>query len=103
MTSSSMDDFEREINKYGVIITRNTGKTITFKHPLNNKKVRGKNSGQNTQERRTECFLYTRMILREFIPEEFNNIQRTGSKPARIYVFQAGESPPIEPIEYVLN
>ena len=46
MKTSSLEEFESYINKYGVTITKNTGNTISFKHPMKNKSIRGIRLGQ---------------------------------------------------------
>jgi hypothetical protein len=41
----NMTDFENHLNNYGVILTRNTDKTIAFKHPQKEKAIRGEKLG----------------------------------------------------------
>lgn len=41
----SMEDFEKYLNDYGVTITRNTDKTIAYKHPNKQKSIRGERLG----------------------------------------------------------
>ncbi len=43
---SDMDSFEKHLNKYGVTISRNTAKTISFLHPNKNKPIRGSKLGK---------------------------------------------------------
>lgn len=45
--STTIDEFEAFINEYGVEITRNTEKTISFKHPQKQKSIRGDKLGAN--------------------------------------------------------
>jgi len=48
---TTMEEFESYINDYGVTITRNTAKTISFKHPNKQKSIRGDKLGSDyTQE-----------------------------------------------------
>ncbi len=48
---TTMEEFESYINDYGVTITRNTVKTISFKHPNKQKSIRGDKLGADyTQE-----------------------------------------------------
>lgn len=42
---TTMEEFESYINDYGVTITRNTAKTISFKHPNKQKSIRGDKLG----------------------------------------------------------
>ena len=42
-----IDEFEAFINEYGVEITRNTEKTISFRHPNKQKSIRGDKLGSN--------------------------------------------------------
>lgn len=44
---TTMEEFESYINDYGVTITRNTAKTISFKHPNKQKSIRGDKLGAN--------------------------------------------------------
>ena len=43
---NNMDEFEKHLNKYGVTITRNTAKTISFLHPNKKKPIRGNKLGK---------------------------------------------------------
>ena len=43
--TTNMADFEKHLNNYGVIFTRNTDKTIAFKHPQKEKAIRGEKLG----------------------------------------------------------
>ena len=63
----TMEDFEKHLGKYGVTITRNTARTISFLHPHKKKPIRGSRLGQ----------VYTKeAILHEFT--KFRN-RTTGS------------------------
>lgn len=42
---SSLSDFEKFLNQYGVTLTRNTEKTIAYKHPQKSKAIRGEKLG----------------------------------------------------------
>lgn len=42
---SNMEQFEKFLNNYGVTLTRNTEKTIAYKHPQKAKAIRGKKLG----------------------------------------------------------
>lgn len=42
---SDMEQFEKFLNNYGVTLTRNTEKTIAYKHPQKAKAIRGKKLG----------------------------------------------------------
>lgn len=44
---TAIDEFEAFINEYGVEITRNTEKTISFRHPNKQKSIRGDKLGSN--------------------------------------------------------
>lgn len=44
---TAIDEFEAFINEYGVEITRNTEKTISFRHPNKQKSIRGDKLGAN--------------------------------------------------------
>ena len=44
---TTMEEFESYINEYGITITRNTAKTISFKHPNKQKSIRGDKLGAN--------------------------------------------------------
>lgn len=44
---TTMEEFESYINEYGITITRNTTKTISFKHPNKQKSIRGDKLGAN--------------------------------------------------------
>ena len=62
--STTIDEFEAFINEYGVEITRNTEKTISFKHPQKQKSIRGDKLGAN----------YTKeAILNELSKQEYGN------------------------------
>lgn len=43
--TSTMADFEKYINRYGVTLTRNTEKSIAYKHPHKEKAIRGERLG----------------------------------------------------------
>ena len=43
---NNMDEFEKQLNKYGVTIARNTAKTISFLHPNKKKPIRGSKLGK---------------------------------------------------------
>ena len=43
---SNMTEFEKHLNKYGVTITRNTAKTISYLHPNKKKPIRGSKLGK---------------------------------------------------------
>ena len=45
--TDNMTDFEKYIGKYGVEISRNTTKTISFRHPNKKKPIRGDKLGAN--------------------------------------------------------
>lgn len=45
MQTTNMVDFEKHLNNYGVTLTRNTDKTIAFKHPQKEKAIRGEKLG----------------------------------------------------------
>ncbi|MBR7007721.1 MAG: relaxase/mobilization nuclease domain-containing protein [Ruminococcus sp.] len=47
---TTMEEFESYINDYGVTITRNTAKTISFKHPNKQKTIRGDKLGADYTE-----------------------------------------------------
>ncbi len=62
--STTIDEFEAFINEYGVEITRNTEKTISFKHPQKQKSIRGDKLGAD----------YTKeAILNELSKQEYGN------------------------------
>lgn len=42
---STMEEFEKHLNQYGVTIARNTENTISFKHPAKQKAIRGDKLG----------------------------------------------------------
>lgn len=42
---SNMEQFEKFLNNYGVTLTRNTEKTIAYKHPQKSKAIRGEKLG----------------------------------------------------------
>lgn len=42
---SDMEQFEKFLNQYGVTLTRNTEKTIAYKHPQKSKAIRGEKLG----------------------------------------------------------
>ena len=63
---TTMEEFESYINEYGIIITRNTAKTISFKHPNKQKSIRGDKLGAN----------YTREAI---IDELAQSLYRNGS------------------------
>lgn len=42
---STMEEFEKHLNQYGVTLERNTAKTISFKHPAKQKAIRGDKLG----------------------------------------------------------
>lgn len=42
---SNMEQFEKFLNQYGVTLTRNTEKTIAYKHPQKSKAIRGEKLG----------------------------------------------------------
>ena len=44
---TAIDEFEAFLNEYGVEITRNTEKTISFRHPNKQKSIRGDKLGAN--------------------------------------------------------
>ena len=54
---SAIDEFEVFINEYGEEITRNTEKTISFKHPKNKNLSGEKNSERTTRRRRSSLSL----------------------------------------------
>ena len=43
---NNMDEFEKHLSKYGVMIARNTAKTISFLHPNKKKPIRGSKLGK---------------------------------------------------------
>ena len=45
MKCSTMEEFEKHLNQYGVTLARNTAKTISFKHPAKQKAIRGDKLG----------------------------------------------------------
>jgi hypothetical protein len=45
--TDNMSDFENFIGKYGVEISRNTAKSISFRHPEKKKPIRGEKLGAN--------------------------------------------------------
>ena len=61
---TTMEEFESYINNYGVTITRNTERTISFKHPNKQKSIRGDKLGAD----------YTKeAILNELSKQEYGN------------------------------
>lgn len=61
---TTMEEFESYINDYGVTITRNTAKTISFKHPNKQKSIRGDKLGAD----------YTKeAIINELSKQEYGN------------------------------
>lgn len=44
--TANISDFEKYLNSYGIELTRNTEKTIAFKHPEKEKSVRGEKLGE---------------------------------------------------------
>lgn len=47
LETTNMADFEKHLNDYGVTLTRNTDKTIAYKHPDKEKAIRGEKLGQD--------------------------------------------------------
>lgn len=45
--TTNMADFEKHLNNYGVTLTRNTDKTIAYKHPNKERAIRGEKLGQD--------------------------------------------------------
>ncbi|MBQ7008815.1 MAG: relaxase/mobilization nuclease domain-containing protein [Ruminococcus sp.] len=46
-TAKDMKEFEDILNQYGIELTRNTEKTIAYKHPNRSKAIRGEKLGRN--------------------------------------------------------
>ena len=57
--TDNMSDFESFIGKYGVEISRNTAKSISFRHPEKKKPIRGDKLGANY----TKAALEERLLL----------------------------------------
>ena len=55
--ATNFEELERELNQLDITIDRVTNKTITYRHLKENKKVRGKNLGE--QFDKGACLLYT--------------------------------------------
>jgi len=75
--TTNMADFENHLNNYGVTLTRNTDKTIAFKHPQKEKAIRGEKLGLD----------YTKgEILNELsksADRQHSNTERTDGKDSR--------------------
>jgi hypothetical protein len=83
--TTNMADFEKHLNNYGVILTRNTDKTIAFKHPQKEKAIRGEKLGLD----------YTKgAIINELsksADRQYANTERAAEADSRTETIRSGE------------
>lgn len=69
----NMEDFAKHLNNYGVTISRNTEKTISFKHPNKQKAIRGDKLGAN----------YTKESIMIELDKQRNRAASTGKRTTK--------------------
>lgn len=71
LDTTTMENFEKYLNSYGVKITRNTEKTIAYKHPKKEKAIRGEKLGA----------AYTKeAVVNEFEQARWRNDSKRGTE-----------------------